>query len=154
MPGSLIAYNRSGEVVTGGPTNEILMLQGETDRPYLNTTANVTVDDPIFQRRLVVEKRNSHTTVVWNPWAQQTAKLADMDPEGWRGMVCVETANAAENGMTLHPGEAHTMEARISVEPLPGLGTIAGEAGQTQSAVLESAAEMAYAGDEGDESSE
>jgi len=138
--------------------DDVLVLQGETDRPYLNTTATVTVDDPIFGRRLVVEKRNSHTTVIWNPWMEQTAKLADMDPEGWRGMVCVETANAAENALTLHPGEAHTMEARITVEPLPGVEELASEPEQAgehaQSSLFERAPEILYAGDEGDESSE
>ncbi|HEY4356545.1 MAG TPA: D-hexose-6-phosphate mutarotase [Acidobacteriaceae bacterium] len=143
-------------------TDDWLMLHGETDRPYLNTTATVTVDDPIFRRRLVVEKRNSHTTVIWNPWTEQTAKLVDMDPEGWRGMVCVETANAAQNALTLHPGEAHTMEARLAVEPLPDPETAAGgaqQAGeetyeQAQTSLFESAVEVPFAGDEGDESSE
>lgn len=149
---------------------DVLMLHGETDRPYLNAAGTVTVDDPVLQRRLVTEKRNSHTTVIWNPWAEQTAKLADMDPEGWRAMVCVEAANAADNALTLHPGEAHTMEARISVEPIPqavelpdtdplpavevtGGGTPHAEE-EAQSSLFETQPEIPYAGDEGDESSE
>jgi glucose-6-phosphate 1-epimerase len=31
-------------------------------------------------------------------------------------MLCVETVNAAANAVTLAPGEAHTMQAMISVE--------------------------------------
>jgi glucose-6-phosphate 1-epimerase len=53
---------------------------------------------------------------VWNPWAELTAKLADMEPEGWHGMLCVETANAGENAVTLAPGAVHTMRAIVSVE--------------------------------------
>jgi glucose-6-phosphate 1-epimerase len=101
-------------------TETTLTLRGETDRPYLNTAAAVTLDDPILQRRIETSKANSLTTVVWNPWIEATAKLADMAPDGWRQMVCIETADAAENAITLHPREAHVMEAHIRVRELPG----------------------------------
>lgn len=96
----------------------VLTLTGETDRPYLNTEAEITIDDPALRRRIVVDKSNSHTTVVWNPWAAQAAKIADMNPDAWRTMLCIESANAAENAITLRPHEAHIMETAISVEPL------------------------------------
>lgn len=96
--------------------DDVLALCGETDRPYLNTQATVTVEDPVFTRRMVVEKRGSATTVVWNPWIELAAKLPDMDDDGWKRMVCIETANAAENALTLRPGEAHIMEAHVRVE--------------------------------------
>jgi len=99
-------------------TEEVLKLTQETDRPYLNTAATVTLDDPVLRRRITVAKTNSLTTVVWNPWAAATAKLADMNPDGWRGMTCIETANAAENAITLAPRSAHTVEAHLSVEEL------------------------------------
>jgi glucose-6-phosphate 1-epimerase len=104
-------------------TEDVLTLHEMTDRPYLNTTATVTVEDPDLGRRLVVAKQGSKTTVVWNPWSEEAAKMADMQPEGWRGMTCIETANAAEDGVTLQPKEAHTMEAKISVEPFSGSAT-------------------------------
>jgi glucose-6-phosphate 1-epimerase len=94
-------------------TEEVLTLTQETDRPYLNTTATVTLDDPTLRRRITVAKTNSQTTVVWNPWSTLSAKLADMSPEGWRTMACIETANAVENAITLAPRSAHTMEAHI-----------------------------------------
>ena len=99
-------------------SEEVLKLTQETDRPYLNTAATVTLDDPILKRRITVEKTNSLTTVVWNPWAAATAKLPDMDPDGWRHMTCIETANAAENAIMLAPRAGHTMEAHLRVEEL------------------------------------
>jgi len=99
-------------------TEEVLTLTKETDRPYLNTAATVTLDDPVLRRRITVAKSNSLTTVVWSPWAAATAKLPDMDPEGWRTMTCIETANAAENAITLAPHKAYAMEARLWVEEL------------------------------------
>lgn len=91
----------------------ILKLTGETDRPYLNTVVPVNIDDPIYKRRITVDKCNSKTTVVWNPWSELSAKLPDMDPNGWLTMVCIETANVATDAITLAAGEKHTLEAHI-----------------------------------------
>ena len=94
----------------------VLTVTGPTDRPYLNTASPVVVDDPALRRRITVTKGNSNTTVVWDPWAN--AGLADMTDDGWRRMLCVESANAAENAVKLQPHEAHVMETTISVEAL------------------------------------
>ena len=95
---------------------DLLRLSGETDRPYLNTQATITLQDPAAGRSVVIAKQGSNTTVVWNPWSELAAKLPDMDPEGWRGMTCIEAANAAENAIILAPREAHSMEVTISLE--------------------------------------
>jgi D-hexose-6-phosphate mutarotase len=97
-------------------TEPILTFAGPTDRPYLNTTSPLVVDDPALHRRITITKANSNTTVVWNPWAN--AGLADMSEDGWRHMLCIESANAMENSITLQPREAHVMETSISVEAL------------------------------------
>jgi D-hexose-6-phosphate mutarotase len=96
----------------------VLKFTKETDRPYLNTAAPVTLEDPAMKRRITVAKANSLTTVVWNPWVELTAKLSDLDSGGWRRMACIETANAAENAITLASRSAHTMEAHLRVEEL------------------------------------
>lgn len=97
-------------------TEPVLTLTGPTDRPYLNTTSPTVVDDRPLHRRITVTKGNSNTTVVWNPWSN--AGLADMPEDGWRHMLCVESANAAENALKLQPHEAHVMETTLSVEAL------------------------------------
>jgi glucose-6-phosphate 1-epimerase len=94
-------------------TAPLLKLTGETDRPYLNTDVPVNIDDPVFKRRITVDKANSKTTVVWNPWSELTATLPDMAPNEWLTMVCIETANVATNAITLPTGEQHTMEAHL-----------------------------------------
>jgi glucose-6-phosphate 1-epimerase len=88
----------------------------ETDQVHVKTTATCVIDDPAWQRRIVVEKSGSATTVVWNPWIEKTRTLADMAPEDWRGMLCVETANAGEDAVQLAPGASHRMSATIRVE--------------------------------------
>jgi glucose-6-phosphate 1-epimerase len=99
---------------------EPLRLTGETDRVFLDTRARCVVSDRALGRRLIVDKRGSATTVVWNPWAAKAAQIADLGPDDWRRMVCVETANAADDAVTLPPGARHVTAATIRVEP--GLG--------------------------------
>lgn len=97
-------------------TEPVLTFTGPTDRPYFNTTSPVVVDDPVLHRRITVAKANSDTTVIWNPWADHC--LADMSDEGWRQMLCVESANAADNSLQLQPHAAHVLETTISLEAL------------------------------------
>ena len=93
-----------------------LRLTGETDRVFLGTSASCVVADPALGRRLVVTKAGSATTVVWNPWATKAAAIADMEPEDWRRMVCVETANAVDDALTLAPGGRHVTSATVTIE--------------------------------------
>ena len=93
-----------------------LRLSGETDRVFLGTRARCVVDDRVLGRRLIVDKTGSATTVVWNPWAAKAREIADLEPDGWRRMLCVETANAADDAVTLPAGGRHVMTATIRVE--------------------------------------
>jgi len=95
--------------------SEPVRFSGETDRPYLDTEAAVTIVDPRLGRRIVVAKRGSRTTVVWNPWIAKAKAMPDFDDDEWPSMVCVETANALDNAITLSPGSEHAMEATIRV---------------------------------------
>lgn len=82
---------------------------GEVDRVYLDTTANCLIHDPAWQRTIQIEKQNSQSTVVWNPWRDTALAMGDMGEAGYRQMLCVETANAASNKITLQPGESHRL---------------------------------------------
>ncbi|HEU5342135.1 D-hexose-6-phosphate mutarotase [Edaphobacter sp.] len=94
----------------------LVTFSGATDRMYENTAAACTIDDKAGRRRITVEKSGSNTTVVWNPWQEGAARLADLEANEWHEFVCCETANAGVNAVTLAAGASHTMQARISVE--------------------------------------
>jgi glucose-6-phosphate 1-epimerase len=93
-------------------------IAAETDRLYVDTTAAVTLDDPALGRRIVVSKTGSRSSVVWNPWIAKSAAMPDFGDDEWTGMTCVETANAADNAVTLDPAGRHTMAATVSVAPI------------------------------------
>jgi len=92
-----------------------VMFRAQTDNAYLDTTEAVEVVDPVFGRRIRTEKRNSRTTVVWNPWIEGAKALADLGDKEWRGFACAEASNIMAYAVELAPGEQHTMESELSV---------------------------------------
>lgn len=96
--------------------NESVLIAKETDQVHLSTQATCVVHDPVWNRRIVVEKSGSESTVVWNPWIDKTKGMSDMAQGGWQEMICVETANAADNTVHLSPGASHKLTASIRVE--------------------------------------
>jgi glucose-6-phosphate 1-epimerase len=96
--------------------DQVLRLRGETDRVYVNSESSCRIFDLVAKRCIRIDKTNSATTVVWNPWIEKAKKMADFGEDEWQGMLCIETANAADNAITLQPGGTHRMSASISAE--------------------------------------
>lgn len=93
-------------------------IAGEVDRIYLDSVADCLIDDPRWRRRIRISKRNSRSTVVWNPWIEKAEKMGDLGANGYLRMVCVESANAADDVVTIAPGGEHRLWVRYSVEKL------------------------------------
>lgn len=93
-----------------------IRFSGETDRVYMNTGARCIIDDAGWQRNIIINKSASQSTVVWNPWQAKAEDMGDLGKEGWRRMLCVESANAMDNRLTLAPGESHTLVVEYVVE--------------------------------------
>ncbi len=89
----------------------------EVDRIYLESTADIIIDDPGLKRRIRIAKRGSRSSVVWNPWIEKAAKMGDFGPDGYLNMVCVESSNAADDVVTIPAGGEHRLWVRYSVEP-------------------------------------
>ena len=96
-----------------------LKFEGEFDRVYINSDEDCIIRDSGFNRAIRVAKSGSNTTVIWSPGAEKVAQMGDMGAaEEWRKMLCVESANAMENSVTIFPGESHTMVTEYSLELL------------------------------------
>ncbi|WP_296894615.1 dihydroxy-acid dehydratase [Thiobacillus sp.] len=99
-----------------------IALKSEVDRVYVNTPADCVIEDAGLNRRIRVAKTGSQSTIVWTPWTEKAEKMGDMGKgksgAGWREMVCVESANAMDNVVTVAPGETHTMSVTYSVEAM------------------------------------
>lgn len=88
----------------------------ETDRIYLGTEDSVTIVDAVAKRKIVVEKRGSRSTVVWNPWIEKSQRMSDFGDDEWTGMCCVETAAIAPHEIVLAAGESHAIGTTHRVE--------------------------------------
>jgi len=94
-----------------------LRIAKETNRAYTDNTATVEIHDESLKRMIRVEKFNSRSTVVWNPWTTQ--KLPDdFDPAEHKHMVCVESGNVKQNKISLAPGKTSALKVVLSSAPL------------------------------------
>lgn len=81
---------------------EVLAFSGETDRIFLGASRPLTLN--CGTEHLGIAQDGFTDVVVWNPWADKGAALADLPPDGWRRMLCVEAAVAGAP-LTVRPGE-------------------------------------------------
>lgn len=95
-----------------------IVIESEVDRVYINTASDCVIEDRGLKRAIRIAKQGSRSTVVWNPWTEKADKMGDFGQEGYRGMVCVESANAFDNVVSISPGETHRLAVTYSVEVL------------------------------------
>jgi D-hexose-6-phosphate mutarotase len=97
--------------------DSVLRIMKETNRIYPDSTGKVEIRDDNLKRIIRVEKFNSSSTVVWNPWTTQ--KLPDdFDPAEHKHMVCVESGNVKQNKISLEPGKTSALIVVLSSVPL------------------------------------
>jgi glucose-6-phosphate 1-epimerase len=89
-----------------------------TDNAFLGTQNDVDLIDPELRRHIRLQKANSLTTVVWNPWREGAARLSDLGDGEWTQFLCVEASNILTASASLAPGEEHKMTAVLSTAEL------------------------------------
>ena len=94
-----------------------LRITQETNRVYPDHTAAVEIHDERWQRTIRVEKFNSNSTVVWNPWTTQEMP-ADWGRNEHLNMVCVESGNVKQNQLSLTSGKVAALKVVFSSGPL------------------------------------
>ncbi len=86
-----------------------IKVDSEIDRVYLDTADDVIIHDQA--RKITIQKLGSRSTVVWNPWRAVAEKMADLGKDGYRKMLCVESANTADDTVTIAAGDSHSLRA-------------------------------------------
>lgn len=87
----------------------------EVDRVYLNVPSALTINDANLNRKIQIDATGSKTAIVWNPWSEICAKMADLDDQAYQGFICVETANAANEIIEIAAGSEYRLGATIGV---------------------------------------
>lgn len=95
-------------------THEAIRISSEVDRVYLDATGPVEIRDAARDRVIVVEKENSASTVVWNPWIAKAEQMADFGNDEYQRMVCVESGNVNANRTVLAPGDTSSLKVTLS----------------------------------------
>ena len=83
-------YSNRGETAVSVEAREFVTAGEPIDRVYLAAPPAARLEDA--GRILRIEQRGFTDTVVWNPGRERTARMADMPPDGFRHMFCVEAA--------------------------------------------------------------
>jgi D-hexose-6-phosphate mutarotase len=110
--------DRVGVARTETETAAPIRITSETDRIYMDTRSTCVIHDPGWQRRLLVEKTGSDTTVVWNPWIAKAKAMPDFGDDEWPSMLCIEASNVCEQAVTLAHGQLHSMKAVVRSEQI------------------------------------
>lgn len=89
-----------------------VQFSGETDRIYASTEPVLVRDGAVDQVR--VRSSDASHTVVWNPWQDKAATMADMSDDGWRQLLCIEAAVPHQAMVELPPGQRWHLGQRIT----------------------------------------
>jgi len=87
---------------------------GEVDRIYQAVKQDVVLCDIKFNRQIRIASHNSNSCVIWNP----ATSLDDVVGDGYKGFVCIESANVVTDNITVPAGEQHRIKTVYSVESI------------------------------------
>ncbi|MBP6132709.1 D-hexose-6-phosphate mutarotase [Thauera sp.] len=84
-------------------SGDALVIESETDRVYHEVNRPLLLRE--YHRSLGVNADGFPDVVVWNPWIERSAAIADLPDDGFRRMLCIEAA-AARQPVRVQPGES------------------------------------------------
>lgn len=95
--------------------DEPLRISSEVDRIYTGIEEEVVINDASLGRKIHITAEGSNSVVVWNPWIEKSAHMADFKDDDYLQMICVETANAGPDQVTVPAGESHRLQANYRI---------------------------------------
>ncbi|WP_028865088.1 D-hexose-6-phosphate mutarotase [Psychromonas aquimarina] len=101
---------KNSEVTTGDGS---LLINSPIDSIYKKAPLSVLLDDKQFNRQLIMQNSGNDSEVLWTPWVDGAAAFADMPDNGYQTMFCIESAVTAKQGITVAPGQSHTLSTLI-----------------------------------------
>lgn len=84
-------------------SGDVLLIEAETDRVYHDVKRPLLLRE--YDRSLGINADGFPDVVVWNPWVERSAAIADLPDDAFRRMLCVEAA-AARAPVRLSAGES------------------------------------------------
>ena len=84
-------------------SGDVIEIEAETDRVYHDVQRPLLLRE--YRRSLGINAEGFADVVVWNPWLERSAALADLPNDGFRHLLCVEAA-VAQHPVRLAAGES------------------------------------------------
>ena len=94
--------------------NGAVVLQGETDRVYLDASGPVEIQD-VGRTILIRGASGWRSTVVWNPGRELAAQMKDLGADEWARFVCVECGAIADDAVNLAAGASYALDVSVGV---------------------------------------
>lgn len=94
-------------------TDQILNINGSIDSIYDANKQEIVVNDSNNQRKISVNNEGNDSVVVWNPWIEIAKAFTDMPDDGYKTMLCIESAITSKQGILVEPGRKHTLKTVI-----------------------------------------
>jgi len=87
----------------------------EVIRIYAGTENELIIDDANFNRQIRIASSSNKTTVVWNPWEKTSAKIPDLEDEGYQRFICVETGSVDKDIIVIPPGSKNSLLTQFKI---------------------------------------
>ncbi len=85
----------------------------EVDRIYLGDNQYRI----LTPNKHLILNSNSQSSIVWNPWIKKSQRLSQFPQNGYKHMLCIESANVLSDHLKLNQGETHTLSMLLSCLP-------------------------------------
>ena len=93
-----------------------IKISEETDHIHVDVKHDITINDPVFNRKINIMSSGNKNVVVWNPWDKGSEKIVDLDSDDYKHFICVEIANTASNTVKLLPNEEYKLLTNYSIQ--------------------------------------
>lgn len=90
----------------------------EIARTFIERTGTISIIDRGYNRKIIIDSQDSSSCILWNPYKNRSPKLDQFSSEAWKEMLCIETARARDDYLTVPQNESRSINLYISSESL------------------------------------
>lgn len=90
-----------------------LIIPTVIDAIYDRNEGDIVINDLQNQRKILISNTGNDSVVVWNPGKEGAHAFADMPDQGYKTMLCIESAITAPEGVTIKSGQSHCLSTVI-----------------------------------------
>lgn len=107
--GNWLLKKQEGDIQFSQEIDRVYQTQGDPIRVHNSDASNIQLNT------IQLTTTGSDSAVVWTPWLDKARTLSQFNASDYTRMLCIETANAADDVVTLAPDASHRTELTFSV---------------------------------------